>query len=284
MVRCCASFSKSRARVSPAVGQDDPTQAPAGHAEILGEAVHHDDLAGQAERGDGNLAVDQPLVNLVDDEHAAPLRDEARDFPQFRRRDHGPGRIGRRAEQQSACAPAPRRAHLRQHRLEVRRRRNSDRPGAALEAAHHVTVARITRVGHQDLVAGVDVQRQRQQQAARSTGGDGDPFRGYFYRKSGPVMRRNRLAQLGQAERRGVGGASVAQRLDRGFDHLRRRGEVGLADLHVDHAPAGGFDRMRARQHVHHHERLDFCSAPGGATDGGNACLGRQGEKGIIRI
>src|ERR1041384_2410746 len=72
----------------------------------------------------------------------------------------------------------------------------------------------------------------------------------------------NGLAKGGQAERRGVGGPAVAQRAHTRFDHRRGRGEVGLADLHVDHGPALRFERVRAREHVHDLERLDLRRAP----------------------
>src|ERR1041384_2626836 len=72
----------------------------------------------------------------------------------------------------------------------------------------------------------------------------------------------NGLAKGGQAERRGVGGPAVAQRAHTRFDHRGGRGEVGLADLHVDHGPALRFERVRAREHVHDLERLDLRRAP----------------------
>src|ERR1044071_6827802 len=72
----------------------------------------------------------------------------------------------------------------------------------------------------------------------------------------------NGLAKGGQAEGRGVGGPAVAQRAHTRFDHRRGRGEVGLADLHVDHGPALRFERVRAREHVHDLERLDLRRAP----------------------
>ena len=82
-----------------------------------------------------------------------------------------------------------------------------------------------------------------------------------------------------QAERRGVGGEAVAQRAHAGLDHRAARGEIRLADLHVDHAPARGLQRLRAREHVHHLERLDF----GGAARGPHAGQGRAACEGIIR-
>jgi len=56
----------------------------------------------------------------------------------------------------------------------------------------------------------------------------------------------------------------VGQRALRRFYHQRRRAEVRLADFHVDDAPPGRFERVRAGQHVHDDEGLDLGGAPGG--------------------
>ena len=74
-------------------------------------------------------------------------------------------------------------------------------------------------------------------------------------------MRDDRFAQGRQAERRGVRGATFAQRAHAGLDHRRGRGEIGLADLHVHHAAALCLEHVRAREHVHHLERFDFFGA-----------------------
>jgi len=130
---------------------------------------------------------------------------------------------------------------------------------------------------NQDLVAGIHIERERQQQAAGGAGGYGDPLRGYFSGKDRRVMRGDRLAQRGQPERRGVCAAALAQRPQRRLDHLRRRGEIRLADLHVDHAPARRLELLGAREHVHHDEGLDVGGTPGGFQGQGEAMV-------IIRI
>ena len=58
-----------------------PAQAPARHAEIFGEAVDHDHVAGEPERGPRLRAVGQALVDLVDDQHALLLLNKDRNFP-----------------------------------------------------------------------------------------------------------------------------------------------------------------------------------------------------------
>src|SRR5262249_13609756 len=62
-------------------------------------------------------------------------------------------------------------------------------------------------------------------------------------------------------ECRRIGGATVAQRADPRLDHRLGRGEIGLADLPVQHAPARRLERMPARQHVHHPQGFDLLRA-----------------------
>src|SRR5262249_15902845 len=62
--------------------------------------------------------------------------------------------------------------------------------------------------------------------------------------------------------------APVAQRAHAGLDHRLRGGEIRLADLHVQHAPPGGFERVRAREHVHYFEGFDLRCAQRGELGG----------------
>jgi len=146
--------------------QYDPTQAPAGHAEILGKAVHHDDLAGQPKCGRGRASIRQALIDLVHDQHACARGNEARDLRQLFRCDRSSRRVRWRAEQQAARAAPPGGAHHFERRLEVGRGRNLERPGNALEGAHHVAIAGIARIRDQYFVSRIDVEREREQQAA----------------------------------------------------------------------------------------------------------------------
>ena len=271
----------AQARIVAAGRQHCPAQPPAGHAEILGKAVHHRDFARQTERRRRLLSVRQALVDLVHHQHAAPLADKARDFFQLAGRNQRAGGIRGRAENQAARAAAPGRLHLRERGLEVRTGRQLERARAAFERAHHVAVGGIAGVRHQEFVARIDVQREREQQRAGAAGGHRDALRVDISGEGGAVVAGDRCAQFRQPQRRRVGAAPVAQRAHRGFGHLRRGGEIGLADLHVDHAAAGGFQLPGARQHVHHHERLDFSGAPGGANGGRGARHGLRGKRGL---
>jgi hypothetical protein len=110
-----------------------------------------------------------------------------------------------------------------------------------------MAVAGVARVGHQDLVTCINIERCRGQQPSGCS-------RGYRYAGRSDsraelrlIVGGDGLAQRRQAERRSVCRQSVADRAHAGLDHGRRRGEVGFADLHVDDVPPGGFERMRAR-------------------------------------
>jgi hypothetical protein len=60
------------------VGREEPAQAPAGHLEILREAVHHQDVLAVLRRGARVDAVGEALVDLVHEERAALLAREGR--------------------------------------------------------------------------------------------------------------------------------------------------------------------------------------------------------------
>jgi hypothetical protein len=139
--------------------QHHPAQAPAGHAEVLREAVDQHHLAGKIERRPRLGAVHQPLVDLVDKKDATPRRDEVGDQLQFFAGYQCPRGVGRRAEQQSLGARAPGGAHHLEGRLETVRRVHRQRARHALEGAHEMAVPRVARIGHEHLVARVDVER-----------------------------------------------------------------------------------------------------------------------------
>jgi hypothetical protein len=124
-----------------------------------------------------------------------------------------------------------------------------------------MAIAGITGIGHEHLVARVHIKRRHREQTTRCTAGNGDPLRGNANAESVLVMHADRFAQRVQAKRRGVRGAAFAHRADAGFDHGLGCGEVGLADLHVQHAASGALERLRAREHVHHFEWLDLGGA-----------------------
>jgi hypothetical protein len=131
-----------------------------------------------------------------------------------------------------------------------------------------MAVARVVGIGHQDRVVAIDEQCQHQQQRCRRTGGHDDPLRRHRHAVMVGIVLRQRLPQFRDAERRRVVDAAVFERAGRGGQHRRRRGEIGLADFHVDDRAAGRFQRPRGGLDFHHVERRDV-GDPGGELQAG---------------
>ncbi len=72
------------------------------------------------------------------------------------------------------------------------------------------------------------------------------------------VVARDRRAQLGQAERDGVAQRIALERARKGRACGGRSGRAGLADLHVDDAPARGLGGARGLHDIHHDEGIDI--------------------------
>ena len=104
----------------------------------------------------------------------------------------------------------------------------------AFEGADEVAVARIARVGQQPAVSGLGQRREHQEQRARSARGDEDAFGSDIQAEALPVMRGDRLPQLGQAQSRRVTDPALFEKALRRTDHRGRRREVRFADFHVD--------------------------------------------------
>jgi len=125
-----------------------------------------------------------------------------------------------------------------------------------------MAVTGIAGIGHQDLVARVDIERSYAEQPAGRARRDRYPRSRNFTSKFTSIVAGDRVTERIETQRGGVGSATVPDGAHARFHHRRGRGEVGLADLHVHHVTAGALERLRARQHVHHLEGLDFGGAP----------------------
>ena len=78
------------------LGQHQPAQAPAGHAEVFREAVDRDDVVAVHQRAVAEaLVVAQAEIDLVDDREAAACANRADDAAHLVRIDRGAGRVGR---------------------------------------------------------------------------------------------------------------------------------------------------------------------------------------------
>ena len=102
---------------------DQPSHPPAGHGVGLGHAVHHQAPVGQLGHQHRHgvvlgAAVDEVLVDLVGQHPQAPLDGPAPDRLDLARRVDGPGRVGRRDEEE----------HLGPRRRRPPRGRSTDDP------------------------------------------------------------------------------------------------------------------------------------------------------------
>jgi hypothetical protein len=107
------------------------------------------------------------------------------------------------------------------------------------------------------LVTGIDQQREHEQHRRRRAARHDHALGIDPHREPAREIRGDRLAQLEQAAAVGVAGLARTQRVRTSLHHGRRRREVGLADLEVQHLAARALDRERALHHLHREERLD---------------------------
>ena len=133
----------------------------------------------------------------------------------------------------------------------------------AFHGAHEVPVGRVRRIGGEHLVAGRQQHAHGEQQRPRGSAGHRDARGRHVQTVARAVPAGQRLAQRGYPEGRGVADLPGLQRRDSGTDHRLRRGEVRLADDHVDDAAALRLELLGARDQRHHMERLDGRHAGG---------------------
>ncbi len=259
-------------RLDQRLRQHQPAQAPAGHAEVFREAVDRDDVVTEGQRAalEGRV-VAQALVDLVDDGDAVLFAHDVDDARELVGRDRRAGRVRRRGQQHAARLRRPVLAHVRRVELEARLGCRRHQPRAGAGGRHEVPVARIARVRHQHLVAGLEQRLADELQPRRRARGDDDAPRRHVHAPAARVPAADALTQRGQADGVGVLGAAGAQRDLRGGDDGRGRGEVRLADVQVDHRLAaerriafgGARDLLRHLGALHHVERIDVGQAAG---------------------
>ena len=78
-----------------ALGHDKPSQPPAGHVEVLGEAVDDEYVVSERERAGGLPLVHQAVVDLIDDQRSAAPPRKLHHRLEMRGRHDGAGRIRR---------------------------------------------------------------------------------------------------------------------------------------------------------------------------------------------
>jgi len=240
---------------------DQPAQAPAGHAEILGKTIKNEGRIVHLEDARRIHAVGQPVVDLVYHQVAVVRTGSLGQARQFVTVEHCAGRVGRRRDQGTYGVLVPVTVnqiggqlvvHFRAHRYQLR---------TALDQAQEVAVARVTRVCQQPVLAWVDQQAAGQQQCTRAARGDQDTFRVDRHAIPLAIEAGDCLAQGRQAPCGGVTGMSGSQRGLAGLDDGCGGGEVRLADFQVDHVVAGRLQLVGPCQQRHDVKGFDGAAA-----------------------
>jgi len=210
-------------------------------------------------------AVRQSLVDLVDEGMATARTHLGHDSLERRAWHDRPGGVGGRGEHHAACAVAPVARDIISIELVMTLGSRRNRFRGALEHPDEVPVARVTRVRHEPLVAGLDERPHCDQKRAGSPRRNHNPFGRDVDPVAVSVEARDCLSERWRAERGRVTESLGPERRHCRLDHLGRSGEIGLSDLHVHDVPSGALERLGAPPDLHHVERLDLAHASGKA-------------------
>ncbi len=222
--------------------------------------------------GDVRRAVGQAVIDLVRDCGDPEFGGGIEQALQFGLRNHGAGRIGGTGEQQTLerCAPMGL-AQLRGRQVAGFAKGNLDH--LDVQRLQYVAIGRIPGHGDRNPVAGVEHGDEGEIECRRGACGCDDPGRGHLDAVMVGVVLRDRLPQLGNAERVGVADAALHERGTGGVADHRRRRVGGLTDCQRDDVGAGGGKPIGFRQNVHGVERLGR-TAPGNRYR--HACLSHR--------
>ncbi len=220
------------------VGHDDPADPPAGHREVLREAVDHDRPLGHAEHVGCRSVVRDAVVDLVGDETHAALVAVAHELCEHASIEHGAGRVRRGGDDEPVERPGGV-EHLGRRRP-AGLGSDDDRHRLHAERDQAVAVARVAGLDDGDPGVAPERGEEREREAGRRARHDQ-----HARRVDVDVVQI--AVALGEtaSERFQPGSIRVAERsIERGPDGSDRRcgrASRGLADLEVDHLePAGG--------------------------------------------
>ncbi len=119
-----------------------------------------------------------------------------------------------------------------------------------------MAIAGITGIGHEHLIAGIDQRGEYQLQGAGGAGRDRHPAG--IRTRVRRITRGDGGTQFRQSQRRGVMRATGLERRDTGLHDGRCRGEIRLADFHVDNGTSLRLHGTGARQDIHDVKWLDL--------------------------
>ena len=185
-------------------------------------------------------------VDLVRQDPAVVVGQDVGDLGVQLLRDVATRRVGRRVEDHHLGLRRHARAEVVGREREVgllgQRQRHRRGPGPADRGL----VDREARVGVDDLVARVARREDAVEQERLGARRDDDRVGVDVNAAVRGKVVRGGLAQRGDARGGAVVRLAVPQRLGRGLDDMGRRVEIGLADLEVDDALAGGLEGLGA--------------------------------------
>jgi hypothetical protein len=182
-----------------------PAKSPAGHAEILGKTVHHEQVIGgghgrMSQCSAGFDAVTEPLIDFIDDENALVSSGAGVQCSNFIHAEQGASRVGRCGHHQAAGMGGPHRVDLDGRGLIVACRIDRKCHCTTFKSSHQMSIGRVARIGQQPFVARIGGCRQGEQQGGGSASSDDDPFRADVDAETLLVIVRDRFTQRGQAE------------------------------------------------------------------------------------
>jgi len=228
-----------------------PAQAPAGHAEILGEAVEHEGIVIDLQHAGGVAAVGQAVIDLVHHQMPATGFQRTGQFGQLVPAKHRTGGVGGRCDQGADAITVPVSldqvgieliAHLRAHRHQLR---------GALDQPQKVPIAGIAGVRQQPMLARIDQQAAGQQQGAGTAGSNQHAFGVNRSLIALLVEPRDRLPEPRQPSGRGVARVSGGQCGLSGDDDGRSGGEVRFAYFQVNDVTSQRLQFIGSRQQRH---------------------------------
>ena len=199
------------------------------------------------------------VVHLVAQQPQVVAGAELHQVPHEAGRVHRAGGVGRRVDEQHLGAGRHQRVERGDIGQEVLvgRQQVEHRPPA--EQAHHLVHVGKTGRGQQHLVAGLEQGQIHRIESVHGAGGDHDLLRRRLDAVHPAQLLAEELPQAGQAAVGAVSGVAGAGRPGRSLDHVRRRGEAGLAHLEADHAVSGSGGRVEEDPYLR-------AAQPGGST------------------
>ncbi len=138
--------------------RDQPAEAPAGHTEVLGEAVEHERRVVDFQHTGRIGAIGEAVVDLVHHQMPAAAFQRSRQASQIVPCQQGTGGIGRRSYQGAHAVLVPVPLDQIGRQLITHIRADRDQLRGTFDQAQEVPVAGIPRVGQQPMLAWVDQQ------------------------------------------------------------------------------------------------------------------------------